>query len=123
MVFKYNLVRVWINVGVFGLGGICSFIVFNELLGGYMLWGVILFGCCWDMYERRWGIWVGKLWLFEFFDCVIFYEVERSEYENMVVLFEVGLFEIKIELGFFDVVVYERLVVDILDEVCVLWLW
>jgi allophanate hydrolase subunit 1 len=114
---KYNPARVWTNAGALGSGGTCSSIVPNESPGGYMLWGVTLPGCCWDTHERRRGTRAGKPWLFEPFDRVIFHEVERSEYENMVALFEAGLLEIKIEPGFLDVAAHERLVADTLDEV------
>lgn len=114
---KCNPVRTWTPAGALGAGGKSSAIYPNDGPGGFMLWGITLPHCCWDMYGRKKGFTEDKPWLFELFDTIVFDEVDRETYDRIVKKWNMGIYEIQIEQSKFDLDAYAKMLEDALDEV------
>ncbi|ETN44613.1 urea carboxylase [Cyphellophora europaea CBS 101466] len=106
---KYNPSRTFTAAGSLGIGGNTCSIYPSDSPGGYVLWGATLPGCCWDIYGQKPGFSPERPWLFNSFDQIIFHEVSREEFDESVRLFKAGLYEIRIEVGDFDMAAYHEL--------------
>ncbi|EXJ77075.1 hypothetical protein A1O3_10233 [Capronia epimyces CBS 606.96] len=116
---KFNPSRTVTPAGATGTGGMTSSIYPYEAPGGYVLWGMTLPGCCWDTYGLKPGYSPDQPCLFRPFDQIIFYSVDRAQYDSLVRRFQMGLLDLSrdIEPTVFDMAQYSRLVDQTADEV------
>lgn len=114
---KYNPSRAYTAAGTLGIGGNTCSIYPNDSPGGYVVFGMTLPGCCWDLFGQKSGFSPEHPWLFEEFDQIIFHEVSRSEYDLAVKRFKAGMYKIRIEETEFDMAAYSQLVKNTADEV------
>ncbi|CAI6019138.1 unnamed protein product, partial [Clonostachys chloroleuca] len=113
---KFNPSRNWTKAGSLGTGGMSSSIYPNDGPGGHMLWGATIPGLCWDTYGRKPGFSRDQPWLFRAFDQIIFHEVSREEFDDIVQHFRREQYEIKIEPAHFDMTAYSRLMKEVGSE-------
>lgn len=73
--------------------------------------------CAFDTFGNKPGFSPEQPWLFESFDRVIFYQVNRDEYEDINKSFLSGQYKIPVEDGVFDLGEYNALVDSTREEV------
>lgn len=78
--------------------------------------GATIPGLCWDTYGRKPGFSRDQPWLFRAFDQIIFHEVSREEFDDIVQHFRREQYEIKIEPAHFDMTAYSRLMKEVGSE-------
>ena len=112
---KMNPSRVFTPEGQVSWGGSCMAIYNVESPGGYQLTGLTIPGC--DILGSKRGYSLDRPWLFEDFDQLTFYEVDKQEYERQLALFHSGRYEYEIEGVVFDMAEHNRLLESTREEV------
>ncbi|KAK3314115.1 urea carboxylase [Apodospora peruviana] len=114
---KANPSRTFTPAGALGTGGNTSSIYPSPQPGGYMLWGLTLPGCPFDIFGNKPNYSPDRPWLFEPFDQVVYKSVSRQKFDAINRQFQMGMYKIEVEESVFDMAEYNRLVESTREEV------